>query len=128
LGRAIEWETPPGALSSCDINAPGVVCLSGSLSMNDNDMLDATSPTPMELLESFLTRRIGGGRWRFFSCALGLIILRSVSPVVLLFYLPPRLPFPCRRLQVPRDGISMMLAIAPVAYRVIFGPSLKTDW
>lgn len=60
-----------------------------------------------------------------FSRALGFIIL---SPVVLLFYLPPRLLFLVEDYKYRATWISMMLAIAPVAYRVIFGSSLKTDW
>jgi hypothetical protein len=61
----------------------------------------------------------------FFSRALGFIIL---SPVVLLFYLPPRLLFLVEDYKYRATWISMMLAIAPVAYRVIFGSALKTDW
>jgi hypothetical protein len=60
-----------------------------------------------------------------FSRSLGFIIL---SPVVLLFYLPPRLLFLVEDYKYRATWLSMMLAIAPVAYRVIFGSALKTDW
>jgi len=60
-----------------------------------------------------------------FSRALGFIIL---SPVVLLFYLPPRLLFLVEDYKYRATWVSMTLAIAPVAYRVIFGSPLKTGW
>ncbi|MFL6253908.1 MAG: hypothetical protein ACJ74T_02720 [Pyrinomonadaceae bacterium] len=60
-----------------------------------------------------------------FSRALGFILL---SPVILLFYLPPRLLFFVEDYKYPATWISMTLAIAPVAYRLIIGSPLKTDW
>jgi hypothetical protein len=59
------------------------------------------------------------------SRAMGFVI---VSPVVLLFYLPPRLLFLVEDYRYRATWLSMMLAIAPVAYRLIFGVSAKTDW
>ena len=59
------------------------------------------------------------------SRALGFIIL---SPVILLFYLPPRILFLVEDYKYPATWITMTLAIAPVAYRVIIGTPLKTDW
>ncbi|MFL6227314.1 MAG: hypothetical protein ACJ741_00890 [Pyrinomonadaceae bacterium] len=59
------------------------------------------------------------------SRALGFILL---SPVILLFYLPPRLVFLVEDYKYPATWISMTLAVAPVAYRTIFGAPLKTDW
>lgn len=60
-----------------------------------------------------------------FSRALGFILL---SPVILLFYLPPRLLFLVEDYKYPATWISMTLAVAPVAYRLIIGSPLKTDW
>jgi hypothetical protein len=60
-----------------------------------------------------------------FSRALGFLLL---SPVILLFYLPPRLLFLVEDYKYPATWISMTLAVAPVAYRVIIGSPLKTDW
>ncbi|MFL6333002.1 MAG: hypothetical protein ACJ754_06610 [Pyrinomonadaceae bacterium] len=59
------------------------------------------------------------------SRALGFIL---VSPVVLLFYLPPRLLFLVEDYRYRATWISMTLAIAPVAYRLIFGVAAGTDW
>jgi hypothetical protein len=59
------------------------------------------------------------------SRALGFVL---VSPVVLLFYLPPRLLFLVEDYRYRATWISMTLAIAPVAYRLIFGVSAGTDW
>ena len=59
------------------------------------------------------------------SRALGFVI---ISPVVLLFYLPPRLLFLAEDYRYRATWISMTLAVAPVAYRIIFGVSAKTDW
>ncbi|MGB9178676.1 MAG: hypothetical protein WCB68_05455 [Pyrinomonadaceae bacterium] len=59
------------------------------------------------------------------SRALGFVIL---SPVILLFYLPPRLLFLVEDYKYPATWISMTLAVAPVAYRLIIGSPLKTDW
>jgi NADH:ubiquinone oxidoreductase subunit 6 (subunit J) len=59
------------------------------------------------------------------SRALGFVIL---SPVILLFYIPPRLLFLVEDYKYPATWISMTLAIAPVAYRTIVGSPLKTDW
>ncbi|MDT7689345.1 MAG: hypothetical protein QOE46_2104 [Acidobacteriota bacterium] len=59
------------------------------------------------------------------SRALGFILL---SPVILLFYLPPRLLFLVEDYKYPATWISMTLAVAPVAYRLIIGSPLKTDW
>lgn len=60
-----------------------------------------------------------------FSRALGFAIL---SPVILLFYLPPRLLFLVEDYKYRATWISMTLAVAPVAYRFIIGSPLKTDW
>jgi len=60
----------------------------------------------------------------FFSRALGFVI---VSPIILLFYLPPRLLFLVEDWKYRATWISMTLAVAPVAYRLIIG-TLKTDW
>jgi NADH:ubiquinone oxidoreductase subunit 6 (subunit J) len=60
-----------------------------------------------------------------FSRALGFVLL---SPVILLFYIPPRLLFLVEDYKYRATWISMTLAIAPVAYRIIIGSSLKTDW
>ena len=59
------------------------------------------------------------------SRALGFILL---SPVILLFYLPPRLLFLVEDYRYPATWISMTLAVAPVAYRLIIGSPVKTDW
>jgi hypothetical protein len=56
--------------------------------------------------------------------ALGFLIL---SPVILLFYIPPRLLFLVEDWKYRATWISMTLAVAPVAYRFIIG-TLKTDW
>jgi hypothetical protein len=60
-----------------------------------------------------------------FSRALGFLLL---SPVILLFYIPPRLLFLVEDYKYPATWVSMMLAVAPVAYRLIVGSPLKTDW
>lgn len=60
-----------------------------------------------------------------FSRALGFVIL---SPVILLFYIPPRLLFFIEDYKYPATWISMSLALAPVAYRLIIGSPMKTDW
>jgi hypothetical protein len=60
-----------------------------------------------------------------FSRALGFLLL---SPVILLFYLPPRLLFLVEDYKYRATWISMTLAIMPVAYRIIIGSPLKTDW
>ncbi|MDT7605051.1 MAG: hypothetical protein QOF61_3048 [Acidobacteriota bacterium] len=60
-----------------------------------------------------------------FSRALGFVLL---SPVILLFYLPPRLLFLVEDYKYPATWISMTLAVAPVAYRLIIGSPLNTDW
>jgi hypothetical protein len=60
-----------------------------------------------------------------FSRALGFVLL---TPVILLFYLPPRLVFLVEDYKYPATWISMTLAVAPVAYRFIIGSPLKTDW
>jgi hypothetical protein len=57
--------------------------------------------------------------------ALGLLIL---SPVVLLFYIPPRLLFLVEDYKYRLTWLSMTLAVAPVAYRMIFGVAPSTDW
>jgi NADH:ubiquinone oxidoreductase subunit 6 (subunit J) len=59
------------------------------------------------------------------SRALGFVL---VSPVILLFYLPPRLLFLVEDYKYPATWVSMTLAVAPVAYRLIIGAPLKTDW
>jgi hypothetical protein len=59
------------------------------------------------------------------SRALGFLIL---TPVILTFYVPPRLLFLVEDYKYPATWISMTLAIAPVAYRVIIGSPLKSDW
>jgi hypothetical protein len=59
------------------------------------------------------------------SRALGFVLL---SPVILLFYLPPRLLFLVEDYRYPATWVSMALAVAPVAYRLIIGSPLKTDW
>ncbi|MCA1592561.1 MAG: hypothetical protein LC754_07920 [Acidobacteria bacterium] len=60
-----------------------------------------------------------------FSRALGFII---ISPMILLFYLPPRLLFLVEDYKYRATWISMTLAIAPVAYRVIIGSPLDINW
>ncbi|MDQ3907786.1 MAG: hypothetical protein M3268_05525 [Acidobacteriota bacterium] len=60
-----------------------------------------------------------------FERGLGFVL---VSPVILLFYLPPRLLFLVEDYKYPATWISMTLAVAPVAYRLIVGSPLKTDW
>lgn len=57
--------------------------------------------------------------------ALGFIIL---SPGVLLFYIPPRLLFLVEDYKYRLTWLSMTLAVAPVAYRLIFGVAPSTDW
>ena len=57
--------------------------------------------------------------------ALGFVLM---SPVLLLFYIPPRLLFLVEDYKYPATWISMTLAVAPVAYRLIIGSPLKTDW
>ena len=59
------------------------------------------------------------------SRALGFLI---ISPVILLFYLPPRLLFLVEDYKYPATWISMLIAVAPVAYRIIIGSPLKADW
>jgi NADH:ubiquinone oxidoreductase subunit 6 (subunit J) len=59
------------------------------------------------------------------SRALGFVL---VSPVILLFYIPPRLLFLVEDYKYRATWISMTLAIAPVAYRLIVGSPLKSDW
>ena len=59
------------------------------------------------------------------SRALGFVL---VSPVILLFYLPPRLLFLVEDYKYPATWISMTLAVAPVAFRLIIGSPLNTDW
>ncbi|MCA1816637.1 MAG: hypothetical protein LC746_09575 [Acidobacteria bacterium] len=59
------------------------------------------------------------------SRALGFLL---VSPVILLFYIPPRLLFLVEDYKYPAAWISMTVAVAPVAYRLIIGSPLKTDW
>jgi hypothetical protein len=59
------------------------------------------------------------------SRALGFIL---ISPVVLLFYLPPRILFLVEDYRYRATWISMALAVAPVAYRLIFGVAARTDW
>lgn len=59
------------------------------------------------------------------SRALGFVLM---SPVLLLFYIPPRLLFLVEDYKYPATWISMTLAVAPVAYRLIIGSPLKTDW
>src|SRR5947209_2867681 len=61
----------------------------------------------------------------FFSRVLGFVIL---SPVILLFYIPPRLLFLVEDYKYPATWITMTLAVAPVAYRFIVGTPLNTDW
>jgi hypothetical protein len=48
--------------------------------------------------------------------------------VILLFYLPPRLLFLVEDYKYPATWISMTLAVAPVAYRLIIGSPPNTDW
>jgi hypothetical protein len=57
--------------------------------------------------------------------ALGFLIL---SPVILLFYIPPRLLFLVEDYKYRITWVSMTLAVAPVAYRIIFGVAPGTDW
>ena len=61
----------------------------------------------------------------FFSRIIGFVIL---SPVILLFYIPPRLLFLVEDYKYRATWISMTLAVAPVAYRFIIGAPLNTDW
>lgn len=60
-----------------------------------------------------------------FSRTLGFILM---SPVVLLFYIPPRLLFLIEDYKYRATWISMTLAVAPVAYRIIVGAPPSTDW
>jgi len=64
------------------------------------------------------------GVGEFFERALGFVL---ISPVVLLFYLPPRLLFLVEDWKYRATWLSMTLAVAPVAYRFIVGTA-KTDW
>ena len=64
------------------------------------------------------------GAGEFFERALGFVIL---SPVILLFYIPPRLLFLVEDYKYRATWVSMTIAVAPVAYRFIVG-SVKTDW
>ena len=64
------------------------------------------------------------GVGEFFERALGFLL---ISPVVLLFYLPPRLLFLVEDWKYRATWLSMTLAVAPVAYRFIVG-TVKTDW
>lgn len=64
------------------------------------------------------------GVGEFFERALGFVI---ISPVILLFYLPPRLLFLVEDWKYRATWLSMTLAVAPVAYRFIVGTA-KTDW
>ncbi len=56
---------------------------------------------------------------------LGFVLM---SPVLLLFYIPPRLLFLVEDYKYPATWISMTMAVAPVAYRLIIGAPLSTDW
>jgi hypothetical protein len=64
------------------------------------------------------------GVGEFFERALGFVL---ISPVILLFYLPPRLLFLVEDWKYRATWLSMTLAVAPVAYRLIVG-TVKTDW
>jgi hypothetical protein len=68
------------------------------------------------------TRVAGVGE--FFTRLLGFVIL---SPIILLFYIPPRLLFLVEDYKYRATWVSMTIAVAPVAYRFIVG-SVKTDW
>jgi hypothetical protein len=57
--------------------------------------------------------------------ALGFLIL---SPVILLFYIPPRLLFLVEDYKYRFTWVSMTIAVAPVAYRIIYGVAPNTDW
>jgi hypothetical protein len=59
------------------------------------------------------------------SRALGFVLM---SPVILLFYLPPRLLFLVEDYKYRATWISMTLAVAPVAYRIVFGVAPGTGW
>lgn len=59
------------------------------------------------------------------SRALGFVLM---SPVILLFYIPPRLLFLVEDYRYRATWISMTLAVAPVAYRIVFGVSPGTNW
>ena len=65
------------------------------------------------------------GVGEFFSRILGFVIL---SPIILLFYIPPRLLFLVEDYKYRATWVSMTIAVAPVAYRFIIGSPLKTDW
>lgn len=60
-----------------------------------------------------------------FERALGFLIL---SPVILLFYIPPRLLFLVEDYKYRLTWLSMTLAVAPVAYRLIYGVAPSTGW
>lgn len=60
-----------------------------------------------------------------FSRALGFVLM---SPVLLLFYLPPRLLFLVEDYKYRATWLSMTLAVAPVAYRIIYGVPPSTGW
>jgi hypothetical protein len=59
------------------------------------------------------------------SRAMGFVLM---SPVILLFYLPPRLLFLVEDYKYRATWISMTLAVAPVAYRLVFGVAPNTNW
>jgi hypothetical protein len=63
-------------------------------------------------------------------CVFYAICTRAVllSPVILLFYLPPRLLFLIEDYKYPAMWLSMLLAVAPVGDRLIIGSPLNTDW
>lgn len=65
------------------------------------------------------------GPGELFERALGFVIL---SPVILLFYIPPRLLFLVEDYKYRLTWVSMTLAVAPVAYRLVFGVAPGTDW
>ena len=60
-----------------------------------------------------------------FERALGFVL---ISPVILLFYIPPRLLFLVEDYKYRATWISMTLAVAPVAYRLIYGVAPSTGW
>lgn len=111
------YEKPPKPdwRSSREVEAVADLCLFAYMIVNLAIWNTLTSGSAMR----------ASGVGDLFSRGLGFILM---SPVILLFYIPPRLLFLVEDYKYPATWVSMILAIAPVAYRIIIGSPAKTDW
>jgi len=105
---AADWRTSPAAELLADL------CLFAYMVVNLAVWNTVTSGSAARV----------AGVGEFFERALGFVI---ISPVILLFYLPPRMLFLVEDWKYRATWLSMTLAVAPVAYRFIVGTA-KTDW